>query len=111
VLIWGIIGIQKEAVLAARRSIVTVEEVVDELDTSYNATILPSWVVSAVCVEPGGAHPSYAQDYYRRDNAFYRAWDEVSRDRETFLAWMDRHVLATADFAGFRKSIREAGHG
>jgi glutaconate CoA-transferase subunit A len=110
VLIWGIIGIQKEAVLAARRAIVTVEEVVDAFDASYNATILPNWVIDAICVEPGGAHPSYAQDYYKRDNAFYQAWDPISRERDSFLAWMDKHVMGTADFAGFRQSL-EVAHG
>jgi glutaconate CoA-transferase subunit A len=111
VLIWGIVGIQKEAVLAAKRAIVTVEEIVDQLDAAPNATILPAWVVSAVCLEPEGAKPSYAQGYYKRDNAFYKAWDAVSRGRDGFRAWMERHVLGTADFAGFQRSLREAGDG
>ncbi len=88
VLIAGIIGVQKEAVLAARRSIVTVEEVVEDLGTTgTNATVLPSWTVDAVAVVPGGARPSYAHGYYQRDNAFYTGWDAISRDRTRFLTW------------------------
>lgn len=94
VLLEGITGVQKEAVLAAKRSIVTVEEKVDDFGpVSRNAVILPAWTVSAVAVVPGGAHPSYAQGYYKRDNAFYIAWDKIARDRETFLAWMKANVL------------------
>ena len=70
--LWGITGVQKEVVLASRRAIVTVEEVVDELEPRPGAFVLPAWVVDAVCaVMPGGAHPSYAHGYYDRDNAFY----------------------------------------
>jgi glutaconate CoA-transferase subunit A len=105
VLIYGIIGIQKEAALAAKKVIVTVEEVVDNLNAPMNACVLPAWVVSCVCLVPGGAHPSYAHGYYKRDNAFCKAWDGISRDRETFLAWMRRHILSTADFAEYRRSI------
>ena len=94
-LLEGIVGVQKEAVLAANRSIVTVEEVVDDFGPrSANAIILPHWTLTAVCVVPGGAYPSYAHGYYKRGNAFYKAWDEISRDRETFLAWMRENVLA-----------------
>jgi glutaconate CoA-transferase subunit A len=100
--IWGISGIQKEAVLAAKHAIVTVEERVDEFEPTPNAIILPQWTLSAVCEVPGGAHPSYAHGYYGRDNAFYQAWDGISRSRETFTAWMERHVLETHDFAEFR---------
>jgi glutaconate CoA-transferase subunit A len=96
VLIEGIVGVQKEVVLAARRSIVTVEEIVDELrPPSPNAVILPRWTISAIVAAPEGARPSYAHGYYGRDNAFYAAWDEIARDREAFLAWMREHVLAT----------------
>jgi len=105
VLIYGIIGIQKEAALAAKRVIVTVEEIVDDLHGPVNACVLPSWVISYVCEVPGGAHPSYAHGYYGRDNAFCKAWDGISRDRDTFLAWMQRHVLSTGDFAEYRRSI------
>jgi glutaconate CoA-transferase subunit A len=105
VLISGIIGIQKEAVLAAKRAIVTVEEIVDKLDAPMNACVLPHWVVQRVCEVPGGAHPSYAHGYYQRDNAFCKAWDGIARNRETFLAWMQTHVLGTADFAEFKRSL------
>ncbi|HUL14794.1 MAG TPA: CoA-transferase [Terriglobales bacterium] len=108
VLICGIIGVQKEAALAAKRVIVTVEEVVDDLGASPNACVLPAWVVSCACEVPGGAHPSYAHGYYKRDNVFYRAWDAISRDRETFLNWMNKHVLSTSDFAEYRRSIEES---
>jgi glutaconate CoA-transferase, subunit A len=108
VLLWGIVGVQKEAVMAARRAIVTVEEIVDDLEAPPNALVLPHWTVSAVCLEPGGAHPAYAQGYYKRDNAFYKAWDAISRDRDTFLAWMQRHVLSSATFQEFRRSLAVA---
>ena len=91
--LWGITGVQKEAVLAATRSLVTVEEVVDALDPRPGAIVLPSWVVTAVAEVPGGAAPSYAHGYSVRDNAAYAAWDGISRDRETFRAWMQDHVL------------------
>lgn len=97
VLLEGIIGVQKEAVLAAGRSLVTVEEVVDALPRGHvNAVVLPSWTVSAIAVAPGGARPSYAHGYYARDNAFYIEWDAISRDRKAFRAWLAEHVLATA---------------
>ena len=94
--LWGLVGVQKEAVLAARRSLVTVEEVVDELEPRPDAMVLPSWVLSAVAEVPGGARPSYAQGYYERDNDAYRAWDPVSRSRERFTAWLEEHVYAGA---------------
>jgi glutaconate CoA-transferase subunit A len=108
VLLWGLVGVQKEAVLAARRAIVTVEEIVDDLAAPPNAVVLPTWVVGAVCEVPGGAFPSYAQGYYPRDNKFYKDWDAIARDRETFTAWIARHVKGTADFTEFTQSI-EAG--
>src|SRR5207342_2938068 len=86
--LWGISGVQKEAVLAAARSLVTVEEIVDELEPMPGAVILPTWVVTAVAVAPGGAHPSYVHGYYDRDNAFYRRWDAISRDRAVFSDWI-----------------------
>jgi glutaconate CoA-transferase subunit A len=106
--LWGIVGVQKEAVLAARRAIVTVEELVDRLEPVPGAVVLPEFAVTAVCLVPGGAHPSYTQGYDRRDNAFYRRWDAVSRDRERFLAWIDRHVRGTEDAAAYRRSLRAA---
>lgn len=94
VLLEGIVGVQKQAVLAAQRSVVTVEEVVDDFGRrSPNTVILPSWSVSAIAIAPKGAHPSYAHGYYQRDNGFYIAWDKIARERETFLAWMNEHVL------------------
>jgi len=85
---WGLAGVQKEAVLAAGRSLVTVEEIVDELIPIPNAVVLPSWVVTAVAHVPGGAAPSYALAYYDRDNDAYRDWDAVSRDRDRFGEWL-----------------------
>jgi glutaconate CoA-transferase subunit A len=105
VLIWGILGVQKEAVLAAKRAIVTVEEIVDDLKAPPNACILPHWAVTAVCAVPRGAFPSYAQGYYERDNPFYLAWDDISRVRETFADWIKKHVLDTEDFAGFLRVL------
>jgi glutaconate CoA-transferase subunit A len=94
VLLEGIVGVQKEVVLASKRSIVTVEEIVEDFGTrSFNAVILPGWTVGAIVKVPGGAYPSYAQGYYKRDNAFYISWDKVARERETFLAWMKANVL------------------
>jgi glutaconate CoA-transferase subunit A len=93
---WGITGVQKEAVLAARRSVVTVEEIVDSLEPRPGAIVLPAWTVGYVAVVPGGAHPSYALGYSARDNDFYLSWDEISRDRDRFTAWLDRHVYEAA---------------
>jgi glutaconate CoA-transferase subunit A len=94
VLVEGIVGVQKEAILAARRAIVTVEERVEHFEAAgRNSIILPSWTLDAIVTVPGGAHPSYAHGYYARDNAFYAAWDDVSRDREAFQVWMQEHVL------------------
>jgi glutaconate CoA-transferase subunit A len=95
--LWGIIGIQKEAVLAAHRSIVTVEEIVPVLEPTPGATVIPGWVITAVAEAPGGARPSYAHGYYERDNGFYQEWEDISRDRSSFMAWMEDHVLQTAD--------------
>lgn len=108
ILISGIVGVQKEAALAAKKVAVTVEEVVNDFGASPNACVLPYWVISHISVVPGGAHPSYAHGYYKRDNAFCKAWDAISRDRETFRTWMNRHVLSTADFAEYRRSIDAA---
>ena len=109
VLIEGIVGAMKEAALAARCLIVTVEEIVPELDAHRNALILPRWVVHAVAHVPGGAYPSYAQGYYRRDNGFYQRWDAIARERERFMIWMQRHVLDTTDHAAFLASLGDAG--
>ena len=95
--IWGIIGVQKEAALAAHRTIVTVEELVDELEPRPGAVVLPTWVLAAVCEVSDGAHPSFAMGYSERDNDFYRAWDSISRDRDSFTSWIDRYVHGIAE--------------
>ena len=105
--LWGISGVQKEVVLGSSRSIVTVEEIVPELEPRPDAVLLPAWTITAVSPAPGGAHPSYAHGYYDRDNAFYVAWDEISRDRDRFRDWMQRHVLATADVTEYRRLLAE----
>ena len=95
VLVEGIIGIQKEAVLAAKRAVATVEEVVDDFEGIHpNACILPHWTLKAIAVVPGGAHPSYAHGYYKRDNKTYLDWDKVASDRDTFKKWIDDNVMA-----------------
>jgi glutaconate CoA-transferase subunit A len=91
---WGITGVQKEAVLAARQSVVTVEEIVPSLEPRPGAVVLPTWTVGYVALAPGGAHPSYALGYSARDNDFYVAWDAISRDREIFGNWLRDNVYA-----------------
>lgn len=110
ILIEGIVGVQKEAALAAKRTIVTVEEIVDTLDAHPNACILPYWSITAVAPVPGGAHPSYTQGYYERDNASYLEWDKISADRERFNDWMQEHVIQVDPkvFAKRVKSLRNA---
>jgi glutaconate CoA-transferase, subunit A len=104
--LWGIPGVQKEAALSARRVLATVEEVVDRLVPVPGAVVIPAMAVTAVSEVPGGAHPSYAQGYSRRDNAFYLAWDEISRDRERFLEWIDRYVKGTGDMGQLLALLR-----
>ncbi|MBI4922272.1 MAG: CoA transferase subunit A [Devosia nanyangense] len=109
VLIEGIIGVQKEAALAARRVVVTVEEVVPDFKGLHpNLCILPHWTIDAIAVVPGGAHPSYTHGYYARDNAAYLEWDKISADRELFAAWMKDNVLAAGPevFAGRVEGLR-----
>jgi glutaconate CoA-transferase, subunit A len=108
ILLWGILGVQKEAVLAAKRAIVTVEEIVDELNAWPNACILPHWTISAVCRVVGGGFPSYAHGYYERDNRFYQAWDAIARDRDTFQKWIKAHILDTDNFEEFRQVLAES---
>ncbi|WP_340116741.1 CoA-transferase [Pelagibius sp. 7325] len=111
VLIEGIVGVQKEAVLAAKRAVVTVEEVVDDFRGVHpNACVLPHWTVKAIAVVPGGAHPSYAHGYYERDNQSYLAWDEIAADRERFQQWMQDNVLNAKpeDFATRVARLRAA---
>lgn len=105
VALWGITGIQKEAALSAGRVIVTVEEIVDEFVPRPFGIVLPSVAVDAIAVEPQGSHPSYADDYYDRDNAFYAAWDPIARDRDKFREWMERHVLGVKNFTEHLRSI------
>jgi glutaconate CoA-transferase, subunit A len=97
--LWGITGVQKEAVLSARRAVVTVEEIVPELCPQPGAIVLPGWTVDYIAEVPGGAHPSYALGYSQRDNDFYVAWDAISRERESFLRWLDTDVFALAGTA------------
>jgi glutaconate CoA-transferase subunit A len=95
--LWGIVGVQKETVLASKRSLVTVEEIVDELEPLPGAIVLPHWVVSCVAEVPRGAHPSYAQGYYDRDTDAYRAWDPSARDRDRFQQWLEEEIYAQED--------------
>jgi glutaconate CoA-transferase subunit A len=92
--LWGITGVQKEAVLASQRSVVTVEEIVDDLSPQPGAVVLPGWTVSYVAHVPGGSGPSYALGYSVRDNDYYVAWDAIGRDRAAFTRWLDEQVYA-----------------
>jgi glutaconate CoA-transferase subunit A len=111
VLVEGIVGIQKEAVLAAKRAVVTVEEVVEDFDGMHpNLTVLPGWTITAIAVVPGGSHPSYAHGYYDRDNASYLEWDEIAADRDRFKDWMQKNVMeaSAADFDRRVEKLRRA---
>lgn len=111
VLVEGIIGIQKEAVLAASRAVVTVEEVVEDFDGLHpNLTVLPAWTITAIAMVPGGSHPSYTHGYYARDNAAYLQWDEIAADRERFRDWMQKNVIEAdaGDFAARVEHLRKA---
>jgi len=101
--VWGLLGCQKEAAFAAERVIVVVEELVEEsvIRADPNRTILPGLVVDAVVVEPFGAHPSYAQGYYDRDNAFYLDWDQISRDADSLERWLDEWVYGLSGRAEY----------
>ena len=105
VMMWGITGVQKETVLASTRSIVLVEEVVDEFSPRTNGVVLPSWVVDDIAVVPSGSYPSYALDYSLRASAFYAQWEPISKDLAQFGAWIEEHVLSTADHAAFLESL------
>jgi glutaconate CoA-transferase, subunit A len=91
--LWGIPGVQKEALLAADRSLATVERIVDTLELRPGGVVIPGWAIDAVAAVPGGSRPSYSLGVTSRDNEFYRAWNEISRDRDRFTAWMHEHVL------------------
>ncbi len=102
---WGITGVQREIALAARSVLVTVEEVVDELDAAGpNFAVLPAWTVDAVAHVPRGSHPSYSMGYTTRDNRFYTQWDVISRDRALFDSWMKEFILAR-DFDGYLAAL------
>jgi glutaconate CoA-transferase subunit A len=111
VLLEGIVGVQKEAVLAAKRSLVTVEEIVEDFGPrNANAVILPSWTVTAIAHVPGGAYPSYAHGYYKRANEFYIGWDKIARERDSFLSWIKANVLEKGPdaFAQYARPQRQA---
>ena len=91
--LWGIPGVQKEAVLSADRALVTVERIVDQLEPTPGGVVIPGWVIDAVAEAPGGSQPSYSLGITARDNEFYRSWDKLSRDRAQFESWMREHVL------------------
>ena len=101
--IWGLYGVQKEAAFAAKRVILVVEELVDAsvVRADPNRTLIPGFIVDAVVCEPWGAHPSYAQGYYDRDNDFYVAWDAISREKGRLDEWMDEYVMRTPDRAAY----------
>jgi glutaconate CoA-transferase, subunit A len=105
--VWGLLGCQKEAAFAAERVIVVVEELVDEavVRADPNRTIIPGLIVDAVVVEPFGAHPSYAQGYYDRDNAFYIEWDAISRDEQALQAWLKEWVFGVSGRAEYVEKL------
>jgi glutaconate CoA-transferase subunit A len=107
--VWGLTGCQKEAAFAASRVIVVVEELVGEevVRADPNRTLIPGIKVDAVVVCPRGAHPSYAQGYYDRDNRFYLEWDAISRDRERLAAWLDEWVHGTSDHQEYVAKLGE----
>jgi glutaconate CoA-transferase subunit A len=101
--IWGLLGVQKEAAFASRHVIVVVEELVDEsvIRADPNRTLIPGLIVDAIVVEPWGAHPSYAQGFYDRDNDFYVAWEGISRDPAKLRGYLDEFVYGVADRQGY----------
>jgi glutaconate CoA-transferase, subunit A len=110
--LWGIIGEQKEAAFAAERVILTTEEIVDEevIRSDPNRTLIPGFIVDAVCQVPYCAHPSYTQGYYDRDNSFYLEWDEISKDRKTVQAYLDEWVHGVKDRAEYWKKLGAEVH-
>ena len=101
--VWGLLGVQKEAAFASKKVIVVVEELVDEsaIRADPNRTLIPGMIVDAVVVEPWGCHPSYAQGYYDRDNEFYVAWEDISRDPDKLLGYLDEFVHGVRDRAEY----------
>lgn len=106
----GIVGVQKEAILSAKRSLVTVEEIVDQVDEDQGGIVIPRWVISAVSQVPMGAFPSYTEGYYNRSNDFYIKWDKISADRNLFKEWMEKFILSTRDFPQFMEKLKEHGY-
>src|SRR6185436_14813618 len=105
--IWGLVGMQKEVAFASKHVIVVVEEIVDEpiIRADPNRTLIPGLIVDAVVHEPYGAHPSYVQGYYDRDNDFYLQWDQISRDAGETRAWLDEWVYGVKDRAGYLSKL------
>jgi glutaconate CoA-transferase subunit A len=110
--LWGIIGEQKEAAFAAKRVILTAEEIVDEevIRSDPNRTIIPGFIVDAVCHVPFASHPSYAQGYYDRDNAFYMEWDNISSSADTVKAWLNEWVYAIPDHQAYWNKLGKETH-
>jgi glutaconate CoA-transferase subunit A len=105
--VWGLLGVQKEVAFAASRVIVVVEELIDEsvIRADPNRTLIPGLIVDAVVHEPMGAHPSYVQGYYDRDNAFYLEWDKISRDQSATEAWLEEWVYGVSDRAAYARKL------
>ena len=105
--LWGLLGMQKEVAFASDKVIVVVEEIVDEdvIRRDPNRTLIPGLIVDAVVHEPYGAHPSYVQGYYDRDNDFYLKWDESSRNRDTTEAWLQEWVYDLPDRAAYLEKL------
>lgn len=110
--IWGIIGEQKEAAFAAERVILTTEEIVSEdvIRADPNRTLIPGFIVDAVCEVPYCSHPSYTQGYYDRDNAFYLEWDKISQDRQAVQRWLDEWVYGVRDRAEYWTRLGQETH-
>ncbi|MGV8026264.1 MAG: CoA transferase subunit A [Anaerolineaceae bacterium] len=110
--IWGILGEQKEAAFAAKKVILTAEEIVDEavIRSDPNRTLIPSLIVDAVCHVPYCAHPSYTQGYYDRDNDFYLQWDEISKSKEAVEKWLQEYVFDVQDHAEYWQKLGDATH-
>jgi hypothetical protein len=110
--LWGIIGEQKESAFAAKRVILTAEEIVDEavIRSDPNRTLIPGFIVNAVCQVPFASHPSYAQGYYDRDNAFYLKWDEISSNRDATQAYLDEWIYGVNDRAEYWDKLGDEVH-
>jgi glutaconate CoA-transferase, subunit A len=110
--LWGIVGEQKEVAFASKRVILTAEEIVDEavIRSDPNRTLIPGFIVSAVCQVPGAAHPSYAQGYYDRDNDFYLKWDKISENAEMVKSYLDEWVYGVKDRSEFWQKLGAETH-